>query len=1660
MSDDLAPEYAAYVDGQERLKYREMFTRMRDSGVAPKVPDASRARQQHNMQSQGRAPMQMRGEGFGAFAEDKGQRFARGAARSVSDVGRGVALAQMGAAASRQEGADDAAAALAAEIATLEGELSAGIVEGQPISDDARAWMQRTLDEKRIRLETMTTTSEADKRRLEGGAAALPDWQAGNALDAAVESAVGAPDPARDDAFMSKVAEGAGGVAGMIGGSVVFGPWAGALQGAAMGAAGQYQDAIANGADEATALQAAGFGFLIGTTDILPLMRAFKPLGKVAPHIAERVTGALAQRLVQLSHKVGRAAAEEALQEGLQTTLENMVAQGLYDPDRGTFEGAGEAALVGALLGGGLGAAGGVRSPTGGTVQVPGSDAASFVPKPEGVAQSDMDALLGDPDGDLTVQADSAETAASTMQERAQQSLQYNTARASIEAEIARLEGEIQQLSATATAGDTLVDRIIGVESGGDPKAKNPRSSARGLGQFIDSTWLSMIKKHRPAVALGKTDAEILGLKTDPDLSRAMVAEYARENAIALKRAGFEATDGNLYLAHFAGAGGAVAILRANGDADIASVLGASTVKANPFLKGKTAAWVMQWADGKVGDKRAARQRMGTLRARQGRLTDALAQNVAASSNETQATAQRAVDNLNAASQRVVLEDVSTIVDRILAKPDSDKDIDAALKVLQSKSPQVGPNRPIRNLIVEAGGIDPKGQVASALRLRGIRDPGLFRKRDAANALGGNEIDNIPASEHPLTITHPELVDPDTGYIDPDALVQALEAERGGKRYLTPDETRQQQALDDVRALVDDLGLDLDGITSADVLAAMRKAQETLDGLTRIDQTPPAEINPLDVSPDLQEDVTGHLDAPPPSDAEVGTDGRPGSQIYINHARIQSGEDIRQLIQQMADADAAAIDQKRRGRVSNAQTISEAHAEYKSLEDLLGRAPGPMSAAQAVAARRLLVSSGEQLMVLAKKAAKDGATEATLAAYRRATAVHYAIQREVLAARAEVARALQSWAIPAGSNKMRLEQIREMVRAEGGTENIKNVAKMMAALDDNPVGLNYLARKSMQPRFWSAMYEMWINGLLSSVKTHVVNITSNAMTAVWSIPERALAAGISHAIYGGEVKFQEPAALAYGMVHGIQDGLHLAFGTSRANEKLQQDLGFASKLEPGEGRIRHFAAEAFALDGNSAIGHGINALGMAINVPGNLLGREDMFFKAVGYRMEVRALAWRTVIAEGLDGDAAQRRMAEIVRDPPESIKMQALDAAHYQTFTNELGEWGRKFQELRATVPGVAVVVPFVRTPVNIMKFTLQRTPVALAAASIRADIAAGGARGATALARMGLGTMVLMAATNLVAQGLVTGGGPEDRELKRIWLDQGNMPYSVRLGDRWFQFSRLDPIGMMIGMGADIGEIIHDLNDDDADELVLAGVVALKDNMLSKTYMSGVQDFMAAIMSTDPTADLGTYTQDMAGTLMPFSAFMRHTAQAVDPVIRDTRGDASEDATFGTWWDGLVNKLKSQVPGMSSELPPRRDVWGEVITRQSGLGKAYDFIAPITSKAAEDDPVNAAMLANRVDVGAPQRVIDGVKLSPDEYSEFSRLAGERARKMLEQVVLTPFFKRMPDAPGSVKTEIMRSIMISARKAASAEMLQKFPALRRRVVDARQEQARQMLGK
>jgi hypothetical protein len=126
------------------------------------------------------------------------------------------------------------------------------------------------------------------------------------------------------------------------------------------------------------------------------------------------------------------------------------------------------------------------------------------------------------------------------------------------------------------------------IESGLDPRAAAPTSSARGLFQFTQATWLEMVRRHGDAHGLGDAAATlrrgaspderaaILDLRHDAGASSAMAAAFAHDNAAVLeRRMGRTANATDLYLAHFLGPAGATRFLRARDAAPDAAAAGA-----------------------------------------------------------------------------------------------------------------------------------------------------------------------------------------------------------------------------------------------------------------------------------------------------------------------------------------------------------------------------------------------------------------------------------------------------------------------------------------------------------------------------------------------------------------------------------------------------------------------------------------------------------------------------------------------------------------------------------------------------------------------------------------------------------------------------------------------------------------------------------------------------------------------------------------------------------------------------------------------------------------------------------------------------------------------------------------------------------------------------
>lgn len=798
-----------------------------------------------------------------------------------------------------------------------------------------------------------------------------------------------------------------------------------------------------------------------------------------------------------------------------------------------------------------------------------------------------------------------------------------------------------------------------------------------------------------------------------------------------------------------------------------------------------------------------------------------------------------------------------------------------------------------------------------------------------------------------------------------------------------------------------------------------------------------------------------------------------GKAININLAKLDTGDDIKEAISKAAKIFPKEIDEARRGVQSNKATKALADDLGLTVDTLLKRRRGQaFNAEEALASRRILVASGENLVQTAKLAVNPNATPIQLLKYRQSLSIHAAIQEQVSGLTAEAGRSLQAFKIKAESKTVQTRAIKDLLDTGGVDRIAKDSAEKIAAqreiatqtraikelMDtgggdkvaielaekiatlDTPEQINAFARQASKATKTEMVFEAWINGLLSNPVTHTVNTLSNSVVALWQIPERQLAARIGKLSGSNGVQVGEAKAQIFGLVQGIKEGFQAAkeaLVKGQPSDRLIKLEGVTQKS---------ITAENLGLSGFA--GRAVDLIGETVRLPGRFLMSEDEFFKSIGYRMELNARAFRQATEEALDVDSFAGRIKEIIDNPPKDIELAAIDASRYQTFTNPLGKGGqfdrisKGLQRITRESPVMRLMLPFIRTPVNIIKFVGERSVLAPLSKSIRADIAAGGARRDLALARISLGSMIMATASDMTSSGLITGGGPTDPRLKAALRRTGWQPYSLKIGGTYFSFNRFDPLGQTFGIAADVTEIMGQLEESEAEELAAATVIAVSNNVINKTYMQGLASAIAVMNQVSPEigADKGLrFLKKFAVSLIPFTSLVGQLERISDPTLRATRD--------------LTDEIRARIPGYSKDLPPRRNLWGEPIILSGALGP--DIISPIYTSFETDSAIDHEIVRLKLPLSMPSKTISGVELSLEQHDKFILLAGNEwknpatglgLKDTLNALIKTQEYKDQTDGPDGGKALKIRAQINAFRAGARAQLLDDDEELETRV--------------
>lgn len=688
--------------------------------------------------------------------------------------------------------------------------------------------------------------------------------------------------------------------------------------------------------------------------------------------------------------------------------------------------------------------------------------------------------------------------------------------------------------------------------------------------------------------------------------------------------------------------------------------------------------------------------------------------------------------------------------------------------------------------------------------------------------------------------------------------------------------------------------------------------------------------------------------------------------------------------------------------------------------------------------------------------ASTSTDDGNLLDFLRMVNVRTSVQLWARGATQAATRSLKGFEMPTGSADKQFAEIAEYLTKAGGNNKVRELATAVSQIND-PSLLNKALSRSEGTAVGNLVESYWYFAMLSGMKTQVVNMASTAGNMLWQIPERALAAQISKVRGSANgVTDQEAGAMFRGMIAALTDGIRVG---SRPNPAGISAIAAAKKTwktnvvdDPLVRGIRPelsaVSAAKFGFNGppgtaSWVTGKAIDGLGWALNLPTRALSTADSFNRAIARSGELHAQAYRSAMNDdNLTGRHLAARVEELLANPTKDMMQKAVDFSRDAVLAAPLNSWDKNILENINAHPIAKVVVPFYRISANMLRWVGKRTPLAIASKGIRDDIRRGGAEGDLALARMAMGSMVGLVMANQVWEGNVTGGGPTDPNLNKVWK-VNNQPFSFKIGNEWYSYSRADPMGALMGAAASYAEIAGQLTDEDADEIVKAISVATAKSVFSKNYVGDVGEFLDAMRGEKGAGTV--WLKKKVGSLVP--AAVSQVTQEVDPVWREV--------------DGIIDSIKAKLPGFSSTLPPHRNLWGEPIHLEGGLGP--DIVSPVYTQTVGKDPVSDYIVDNKLAIGMPTKTQENVELTPKEYSRFVELAGNAAKnpatgkgakETLDEMFagkgpLAAEWQRGLDGPDGRRAYIIEKVIRDYRDVAWQKLKQENPDLQKRVMDA-----------
>jgi hypothetical protein len=555
---------------------------------------------------------------------------------------------------------------------------------------------------------------------------------------------------------------------------------------------------------------------------------------------------------------------------------------------------------------------------------------------------------------------------------------------------------------------------------------------------------------------------------------------------------------------------------------------------------------------------------------------------------------------------------------------------------------------------------------------------------------------------------------------------------------------------------------------------------------------------------------------------------------------------------------------------------------------------------------------------------------------------------------------------------------------------------------------NFVNQTLKEPRFRDKVAEFVVNSYISGLGTIAVNAMSALVKAPLAITERFLL-GI---MPGNSVRLQESGAMLRGFFEGMSEGITFARAGWTKGTPLDTEVNID--------QIRQ------AIGGSANSSELEKKVGAVVRMPTRASVAIDEFSKAIFRRMEFNASAERLAKAipesqlNGLTREEVYQQLRKVdigsldwqqkLRSISPALASDILNFAKAQTFQAELGKLGNSMLRLRAEHPELVFIAPFIKTPINILKDALSYTPASLFMKQFKG-------KKEEALARTMMGAGLATMTAYQVAQGNLTGSYPKDAGRREAMIAANIPEYSVKIGDTWYSYARVEPLATVMGVFADSVESLRDYyNKPKADrkiqELAVDGTLAITKNLTSKTFLEGITGVLQAVH--DPERYGGSFINSFAGLVVP--AAVAQFARVPDPYQREVRS--------------FDEAVAARIPGLREDLPVKRDLLGNP---KPNLSYGLSGVLGVAARDAEQTPLQREIQSIGFSYEPASKKIRGVELDATAYEKYAKVSGEIVNQQLSNLINTPVYQ---NSNKLVKNILMKRVAEKSRRAATNQIL------------------------